>query len=146
MWALSFYRLYISIACGLACGLIVFKSIWLAVLFIAVTRALIWVGESAIKHVAISKGFKIHAAQFKQLYGPYGIRIINKAETDGRVRSSLFEVFTSDTKALAKSVEQLEVMETLFKAGMQPQGDDFLLHDLKLKFGKFRLEKEKPVS
>jgi hypothetical protein len=41
---------------------------------------------------------------------------------------------------LAAAVEQLEVMDTLFQAGMRPQGDQYLLHDLKLKYGRSRLQ------
>jgi len=89
--------------------------------------------------VAVDASYNAHAAEFKQLYGPYGIRIANKAESDRRIKISLVEVFTDNPKTLKKNVEQLEVMDTLFKAGMQPQGDEFLLHDLKLKYGKHRL-------
>jgi hypothetical protein len=37
--------------------------------------------------------------------------------------------------------DQLVLMDTLFKAGMSPAGDDFLLHDCKLKYGKYRLSR-----
>ena len=55
-------------------------------------------------------------------------------------------MFTSNQKKLQKAVEQLEMMDTLFKAGMRPEGDEYLLHDLKLKYGKYRLEKGKTVN
>jgi hypothetical protein len=32
-------------------------------------------------------------------------------------------------------------MDELFKAGLSPQGDEYLLHDLRLKYGRYRLEK-----
>ena len=85
--------------------------------------------------------FQRNCAEFKQLFGPYGIRIANKAEQDRQIKESLAEVFTVNRKKLTKAIEQLEMMDTLFKAGMRPEGDQFLLHDLKLKFGKHRLEK-----
>jgi hypothetical protein len=96
--------------------------------------------ESVSKKWGIDKNFKKHVSEFKQEYGPYGIRIINKAEKEWRVKASLAEVFTSDKKKLKKTVEQLEAMDALFSAGMRPEGDEFLLHDLKLKYGKLRLE------
>jgi hypothetical protein len=96
--------------------------------------------EYVFKRWTIEKSFKRHVSEFKQQYGPYGIRIVNKAEKEWRVKASLAEVFTSDKKKLKRSVEQLEAMDALFKVGMQPEGDEFLLHDLKLKYGKFRLE------
>ena len=83
-----------------------------------------------------------HSAQFKELLGPYGIRMINKAEQDPGIRKSLSEVFTPDLKKLKSTVDQLEMMDTLFKAGMQPDADTYQLHDLKLKYGKYRVEKE----
>jgi hypothetical protein len=102
-------------------------------------RALVFFIEWWIKRLLINRDFASHEAEFKQLYGPYGIRLINKAGTDSRIRNGLAEVFVADLNKLKKSVEQLDVMEVLFKAGMQPQGDEFLLHDLKLKYGKHRL-------
>ena len=53
----------------------------------------------------------------------------------------ILQKFSPQTKKkLKKTVEQLEMMDTLFKAGMRPEGDEFLLHDLKLKYGKYRLD------
>lgn len=89
----------------------------------------------------MNKLFKQNETEFKQLYGPYGIRLINKAETDWQTKKSLAEVFTNKKSNLKNTVEQLEVMNTLFQAGLKPDGDAYLLHDLKLKYGKHRLEK-----
>ena len=96
--------------------------------------------EKKVHHRQINKHFSQHITLFKQLYGPYGIRIANKAESAWHIKRNLSEVFTENETALKKAVESLEVLDTLFKAGLQPQGDDYLLHDLKLKYGKYRLE------
>jgi hypothetical protein len=93
--------------------------------------------------------FRRHIADFKQQFGPYGIRIANQAEQDRRLKASLAEVFTDSIPALRTCVEQLEVMDTLFCSGLRPAGDQYLLHDLKLRYGKLRLEsltKEKAVQ
>jgi hypothetical protein len=138
MWILSFYRFYCSVAAGIAAGLLC-RSVWIGIGMVVLVRSAIFAVESLTKRVAVDASYNAHAAEFKQLYGPYGIRIANKAESDRRIKISLVEVFTDNPKTLKKNVEQLEVMDTLFKAGMQPQGDEFLLHDLKLKYGKHRL-------
>jgi hypothetical protein len=98
--------------------------------------------ERNIKRYRISGWFKKHSSQFKELTGPYGIRLINRSETDASVKESLSEVFTPNYKQLTKTVEQLEVMDTLFKSGLSPDGDTYQLHDLKLKYAKFRIEKK----
>jgi hypothetical protein len=54
----------------------------------------------------------------------------------------LSEVFTPNYKQLTKTVEQLEVMDTLFKSGLSPDGDTYQLHELKLKYAKYRIEKK----
>ncbi len=104
------------------------------------TRVLIFTVESVTKRVIINRNFTKHISDFKQQHGPYGIRIANKAEKEWHTKASLSEIFTDNKKQLKKTVEQLEVMDTLFKAGMRPEGDAYLLHDLKLKYGKQRLE------
>ena len=81
---------------------------------------------------------KYNFTEFKQQHGPYGIRIANKAENEWHIKKSLAEVFTTNIKKLHKAIEQLEMMDTLFKAGLRPEGDEFLLHDLKLKYGKWK--------
>ncbi len=85
--------------------------------------------------------FKSHVTPFKELTGPYGIRLINKAENEHTVKESLAEVFTPNRKELQKVLEQLEVMDTLFKSGLRPDGSSYQLHDLKLKYAKHRIEK-----
>lgn len=143
MWILSFYRFYISILCGISVYLYVIRNIWIALLTIAVTRIIWFLCEQLCKRYAVQKDFQRHITEFKQQNGPYGIRIANKAEKDWHTKVSLAEVFTSSQKKLQEKVDQLDMMDTLFKAGMRPQGDEFLLHDLKLKYGKSRLEKDK---
>jgi len=139
MFLLDFYRLYVSLIAG---GLVYFVAyrhwwVWPAV---AIAVRVVWLGiEMLIKRIVVDRDVSRHLSEFRQLYGPYGIRIANKAESDRRVKTSLAEVCAEDRAKLAKAVEQLEVMDTLFNAGMRPEGDEFLLHDLKLKFGKHRL-------
>lgn len=91
----------------------------------------------------VEKNYKKYIFDFKRQNGPYGIRIANKADNEWRIKESLAEVFTPNMKKLRKAVEQLEMMDTLFKAGLSPEGDEFLLHDLKFKYSKYRLEKNK---
>ncbi|HUI90938.1 MAG TPA: hypothetical protein VLX68_01715 [Chitinivibrionales bacterium] len=146
MWFLGFYRLYVSLCCGIACYLFITKSIWLSLLVAAAFRAL-WFGiERILELILVDRDFKRHIYSFKQELGPYGIRLANKAEQDWRIKKSLAEVFVANPARLRKNVEQLTVMDTIFKAGMSPQGDDWLLHDCKLKYGSYRLAKlEKPA-
>jgi hypothetical protein len=142
MWLFSFYRLYSSIAAGVL-AFFFFSSVWLGIGIIIAVR-LSWMGiEILLNRRRIESSYKQHISAFKQELGPYGIRIANKAESDFRTKNSLCEVFTKNQKQLKKAVEQLDVMDALFKAGMRPDADEYLLHDLKLKYGKIRLEKEK---
>jgi len=141
MFLLGFYRFYISVACGGAVYFIWLHRWWAWLLTAILTRIVWFIIEMLTTRAQINRQFQNHASTFKQLYGPYGIRIINKAETDWSIKKSLSEVFTSNTTHLKKSVEQLEVMDTLFQAGIRPEGDEWLLHDLKLKYGKQRLTK-----
>jgi len=143
MWLFSFYRFYLSLLFGFGIYFFVIQNIWLGILATVVFRT-VWYGiERFIRHGSIQKNFNTHIAAFKQEHGPYGIRIANKAEKEWRIKESLAEVFIPDIKKLKKTVEQLEMMDTLFQAGMRPGGDEYLLHDLKFKYGKLRLEKEK---
>jgi hypothetical protein len=141
MWILTFYRFYLSVASGIAVCIFLRQSVWIGILTCIVVRS----GWFAIEHVLrdrqVRRDFKRHIQEFKQLYGPYGIRIANKAENDRRIRNSLVEVFTADQTKLKKAVETLEVMDAMFRAGMRPDADEYLLHDLKLKYGKKRMEK-----
>lgn len=98
--------------------------------------------EKRINQIRINKWFEQHSYEFKLQTGPYGIRLINQAENDSYIKKSLCEVFTPDLKKLKEAVTQLETMDALFRAGLQPQGDQFQLHDLKLKYGRYRLEKK----
>lgn len=146
MWILSFYRFYISVLFGLSVYLFFIRNIWIALLSAIVTRIIWFLCEQLLKKYAAQKDYLRHITEFKQQNGPYGIRIANKADKEWRFKESLAEVFTSNQKKLQKAVEQLEMMDTLFKAGMRPEGDEYLLHDLKLKYGKYRLEKGKTVN
>jgi hypothetical protein len=142
MFMFSFYRMIASVLLGALCWFFIFRTWWSWVLVTILSRTIWYFVEQALRNMQISKDFRAHETTFKQLYGPYGIRLINKSETDAAVRRELAEVFTSDMKKLAKTVEQLEMMDTLFKAGMRPDGDTYLLHDLKLKYAKHRLDNE----
>jgi|WetSurMetagenome_2_1015567.scaffolds.fasta_scaffold00378_3 hypothetical protein len=137
----TFYRLYIAICGGVACWLLVGKSVPLSVLAAVAVRA-VWFGvERFADRMAVENDFKRHAYEFKQQLGPYGIRIANQAEKDFAVKQSLAEVFVKRPARLRKNVEQLAMLDTLFSAGMRPEGDAWLLHDCKLKYGRFRLER-----
>jgi hypothetical protein len=139
MWIFNFYRLYISAIIGIGVYLLT-KSVWLCIGAIIIVRFTWLAIELIFERLHAHRLFKQHAADFKQVFGPYGIRIANKAESEWRVMKSLVEVFESNQAKLKKNVEQLEVMDTLFNAGMRPEGYEYLLHDLKLKYGKRRLE------
>ena len=143
MWLFKFYRFYISILSGVLIYLFVMKNIWLSILSIFVVR-LIWFSiDIYLKRYFINRDFNAHIHKFKQQNGPYGIRIANKAENDWRIKENLAEVFTPNIKKLKKSIDLLETMDELFKAGLSPQGDEHLLHDLRLKYGRYRLEKNR---
>jgi hypothetical protein len=146
VWIFNFYRLYISIAAGGIFYFYIYKHWWVWVVTSLMTRVLWYVIERRLESIRIEKSFRQHSYEFKQQFGPYGIRIINKAENDFSVKQSLAEVFTPDMKKLKAVVEQLELMDTLFKAGMQPDGDTYQIHDLKLRYGKTRLENDKISS
>lgn len=140
MWLLSFYRFYICVALGAGLYFFVVHSFWLALLVAVAARVLWWAIEYVWEEMRIRKLLRRELPGFKQHFGPYGIRVANKADTDRRVRKGLAEVFEQDPAKLKKTVDQLEVMDALFQAGMRPQGDEFLFHDLRLKYGKRRLE------
>jgi hypothetical protein len=141
MWIFSFYRTYFSIAAG-AVLFFFFHSVTLWISSTVVLR-LVWLGiETIISRWILERSYRKHIHFFKQELGPYGIRIANRADSNLRIKKSLCEVFVPHVEKLKKAVEQLDVMEALFKAGMRPDADEYLLHDLKLKYGKIRLEKE----
>jgi len=138
----GFYRLYLSILAGALAYYLIKPRWWIWVAGSILFRIIWFFIEKQVENIRTEKWFNAHSAQFKELLGPYGIRMINKAEQDPGVRKSLSEVFTPDLKKLKNTVDQLEMMDTLFKAGMQPDADTYQLHNLKLKYGKHRLEKE----
>ncbi len=140
MLLLSFYRLYTALAAGAAFYVFVRPSVLLA-LTIAVLTRLVWLAvDIAVAHWRTESRCRRHLGRFRQQFGPYGIRLANKAETDRRIRRSLSEVFDPDHSRLRKTLEQLEALDALFSAGLRPEGDEYLLHDLKLKYARLRLE------
>jgi hypothetical protein len=143
MLIFQFYRFYLSTALGIAAWLFIIHSFWVVLAVIIVTRTVWFLIEKMLRNIRIKKWYKTHVAPFKELTGPYGIRLINKADSDSAVRNSLSEVFTPDFKELKKTTEQLEMMDTLFKSGLRPDGDSYQLHDLKLKYARHRLEKNR---
>jgi hypothetical protein len=140
MWFASFHRSLISAACGILLYFILFHAVWPSALAAVITRILWGVVETVWNEARITRLVNNELPAFKQHFGPYGIRIANKAKSDRRVRRALAEVFETNPARLQKTVEQLEVIDALFQAGMRPHGDEFLLHDLRLKYGKKRLE------
>lgn len=140
MWVFSFYRFYIALSAGVLSFFFLRREWWVVALVAIAVRVCWFVIEERIRRVVINRQFKLHSAAFKQEMGPYGIRLINRAEKDPSVKMSLAEVFIDDEKKLRKAVEQLETMDTLFRAGLRPDGDSWQLHDLKLKYGKHRIE------
>jgi hypothetical protein len=142
MWLFGFYRLYISLLAGIACWFFVARSIWLSLFVVVMVRAAWFAAESIVERMAVENDFKRHVYSFKQQLGPYGIRVANQAEKDFRTKKSLAEVFVSNSARLAKNVDQLRMLDTLFKAGMRPDNDAWLLHDCKLKYGTYRLEQQ----
>jgi hypothetical protein len=141
MWIFRFYRIFTAVAAGAAVVFFSGISLWIWPLMTVIIRMLWYFVEKRINEIRINRWFEQHSYEFKQQTGPYGIRLINQAENDPYVKKSICEVFTPDMKKLKEAVTQLETMDTLFKAGLQPQGDQFQLHDLKLKYGRYRLEK-----
>jgi hypothetical protein len=142
MFLLTFYRFYIALLAGAAVYFLILPRLWFAIGIAIAARVARLLVERLMKKLAINHSFEAHQTKFKELYGPYGIRLINKAESDPSIKQSLAEVFVNDAKKLQENVKTLETMEVLFNAGMRPDGDAWQLHDLKLKYGKYRLEKE----
>ncbi len=142
MWLLGWYRFYVSVFLGISLYIFFIRNIWICIACIVIIRTIWFFIELLIRRYKIQKDYNKHISDFKRQNGPYGIRIANKADNDWRIKESLSEVFMSNMKKLRKTVEQLEMMDTLFNAGLRPEGDEFLLHDLKFKYGKFRLENQ----
>lgn len=143
MAVFGFYRFYTAVALGALTFYFVWGRWWVWLLTSIAVRIIWVIAESQYASIQRDRDFRRHAYAFKQFTGPYGIRLINKAEKDTRIRHSLSEVFTDNRKKLQLAVDQLEALDALFRAGMRPEGDEYLLHDLKLKYGKHRLEDEK---
>ena len=140
MFLLGFYRLYFSMVAGFVAYFFV-VPVWWVVLVVSVVVRFVWLFvERTIKDCIVNRQFTAHSYRFKQELGPYGIRLVNRAEKDILVKRSLSEVFTENVRSLRKTVEELEMMDSLFSAGMRPDGDTYLLHDCKLKYGRHRLE------
>ena len=141
MWIFTFYRLYCALVVGSLSYFLFVHSLW-CVAGVAVLARTVWhLVERVVRKKRIAAWFDEHEGAFKEQFGPYGIRIINRAETDPAVKSSLAEVFTPHRAALRRNVDNLEAMDAIFKAGMRPDAETWQLHDLKLQYGKFRLEK-----
>ena len=140
MFLLTFYRFYIALLAGAAVYFLIYPKLWLCFAIIVAVRTVWYFTERFMEKLAINRSIEEHQTRFKELYGPYGIRLVNKAESDPAIRRSLAEVFTPNLKKLQENVKTLETMDVLFNAGMRPDGDAWQLHDLKLKYGKYRLE------
>jgi hypothetical protein len=141
MFLLNFYRFYASLCCGAAFYFFAAHSVWFSI-GVALAARVVWFAiEKTVASIIINKLFNRHIYEFKQQLGPYGIRLANKAETDTSLKKSLAEVFVAEAGALKKNVEQLEMFDTLYKAGMRPDAETYQVHDCKLKYGKYRLEK-----
>ncbi|MDD5675135.1 MAG: hypothetical protein PHC61_13280, partial [Chitinivibrionales bacterium] len=93
MVVFSFYRFYLSIAAGFLSYFLVLPSIWFSVAIAIGVRVFIGAIEKMMRIIAVDRCFKLHEYRFKQLLGPYGIRMINKAEKSFALRKSLYEVF-----------------------------------------------------
>jgi hypothetical protein len=140
MWLFTFYRTYIALFAGIAEYFFLKKSVWLLIATVVIVRSVWFAAEQFINRMIIKRDFDHHVYEFKQQLGPYGIRMANKADTEWHIKKSLADVFTSNTARLRKNVEQLQMMDTLFKAGMSPDADTYQLHDCKLKYGIFRID------
>ncbi len=143
MVVFSFYRFYASIVAGMVGYVLLQHSIAAGAACAAVFRLLWYLCEKCIDYSAVNVRFKRHVYEFKQQLGPYGILMANRAEADRKVKESLAEVFVSDVRKLQKNVEQLQILETLYQAGMTPDAETYQLHDCKLKYALYRLEQQK---
>lgn len=139
MLLFAFYRLYTALAAGAAFYVFVRPSMGLAIAVAAGVRLLWLAADIALAHWRTESRCRRHLPHFRQEFGPYGIRIANKSQTDPRIRRSLAEAFDPNPARLRKTVEQLEALDALFSAGLRPEGDEYLLHDLKLKYARRRL-------
>ncbi len=141
MLFLGFYRFYASLSAGILGYLFLGRNFWIALACTVGLRSCWFFIERCIRTARIEKYFKQHAFEFKQQLGPYGIRMANKAESDRRIKNSLAEVFVPDVKLVQKAFDQLKVLDALYTAGMRPDPESWQLHDCKLKYASYRLEK-----
>jgi hypothetical protein len=142
----GFYRLYASLCAGILVYVLLRQSAWIALACAIAFRSCWFFIERAVQAVLVEKHFKRHIYEFKQQLGPYGIRMANKAEGDRSIKKNLAEVFVPDVKQLQKNYDQLKVLDALFGAGMRPDQESWQLHDCKLKYAAFRLEKLRKKS
>ena len=78
MILLRFYRLYLSVLGGAVVFFTLLHS-WWAWLGSSILLRIIWaLGETKFNNYRNNKYFEQHSYEFKQLLGPYGIRMINK--------------------------------------------------------------------
>jgi hypothetical protein len=140
MWIFAFYRTYIALCAGFGEYFFLKKSVWLLIATAAIVRGAWFAAEQFVGRMMIKRDFDRHVYEFKQQLGPYGIRMSNKADNEWHIKKSLADVFTSNTARLRKNVEQLQMMDTLFKAGMSPDAEAYQLHDCKLKYGLYRID------
>jgi hypothetical protein len=138
-----FYRLFLSVGAGALLYFVTLHSWWIWLVGAIVFRIIYHFTESFILKKQRNTWFERHAYEFKQQFGPYGIRLINKAESDPSLKKSLCDVFIPDLTTLQNTVNELEMMEALFNSGLRPDGDAYQLHDLKLKYAKYRLQNKK---
>jgi hypothetical protein len=140
MWLVSFYRFYASLGVGVV-AYFLSRGVAAGVACAIAFRLLLWAMERAIAFFIVNERFNRHVYEFKQQLGPYGIRMANMAQRDRKIKKSLSEVFTPNMKNLKKCVDELTMMDTLFRAGMLPDAETQQLHDCKLKYGTYRLER-----
>jgi hypothetical protein len=140
MWIFAFYRTFIALCAGFAEYFFLARSVWLLIATTILVRSAWLAVERMFSRMTIKRDFDRHVYEFKQQLGPYGIRMANQADNEWHVKKSLGDVFTSNTARLRKNVEQLQMMDTLFKAGMSPDAETYQLHDCKFKYGMFRVE------
>jgi hypothetical protein len=140
MFLLRLYRLYAAVAAGAAVYILLIRAGWVWIVTTVAVRILWALLEHLAARIMIERNFARHSYPFRQLCGPYGIRLTKKAQQRFGIKKSLNEVFEPDLKKVEKHVEMLEMMQTLFQAGMRPPGDEYILHDCKLKYGRHRLQ------
>lgn len=103
MWLFGFYRIYLCLCAGIAFWFFCIRSIWLS-LAVVVAARLLWFGlEKIIEWIEIGRDFKQHIYPFKQLLGPYGIRLANKAEKEWHIKKTLPRSLPQTPQGLKKT-------------------------------------------